>query len=69
MCSFGLNHPDLEGDRSQFKKNYLVNIMENLVSENKGPSSALDIKKQIYGYIFVFDVTDLRTLEFVETPL
>ncbi len=40
--------------------------MENPVFENKGLSSILDIKKQIYGYVFVFDVNDLQTLEYVK---
>lgn len=64
--SFGLNHPDLEYEKDSEKKDILIKLIENKYIANQENCTKITVKKQIYGYIFVYDVTEKKTLEFVK---
>jgi len=70
--SFGLNHPSVEtyGNMDKTNKESLISIMENQQNlKNKEKNKMMpkiDLKKQIYGYIFVYDVMEPNTLTYVK---
>lgn len=65
--SFGLNHPSVEdyGNLDKTNKDKLISIMENKYLKNNQIVPKIYLEKQIYGYIFVYDVMERNTLEYV----